>query len=283
MVRLLYFVSALSLACCLQAAPWLPSAAAQIEGTRHERARDLFKQGIALAKSERWTEALSAFRDSAELFPRPSTSYNIANALYRLDRPLEGLVELDEYQGMSEVLIDAAARERGAKLRKLLEGAVVEIRLAITPAGADVFVDEQPFAYAGPDRAIRLDPGNHAIRISHAGYQTAVREIQAEPGSQHAQTIALEPHTRSSRRAAGAPAPSIAFEPDQPSAGTTRNGEDDRKRFVKRPGFWVLIGVIAAAGIGAGVAVALTRKDDGTSCGTTGTCATTQGLTVTSF
>jgi len=45
----------------------------------------------------------------------------------------------------------------------------------------------------------------------------------------------------------------------------------------------VMIGVIAAAGIGAGVAVAVLRKDDAPSCGTTGDCATTQGLTVSSF
>jgi len=44
-----------------------------------------------------------------------------------------------------------------------------------------------------------------------------------------------------------------------------------------------MLAVVAAAGVGAGVAVALTPKDDAPSCGTTGTCATTQGLTVTSF
>ena len=41
-----------------------------------------------------------------------------------------------------------------------------------------------------------------------------------------------------------------------------------------------MIGVIAAAGIGAGVAVAVTRSDGSPACGTTGTCATTQGLAV---
>ena len=44
-----------------------------------------------------------------------------------------------------------------------------------------------------------------------------------------------------------------------------------------------MIGAIVLVGVGAGVAVALTRKDDAPQCGTTGNCATTQGLTVTSF
>ena len=58
---------------------------------------------------------------------------------------------------------------------------------------------------------------------------------------------------------------------------------DDRTRFVKRPGFWVMIGAVVVVGVGTGVAVALTRKDDAPECGTTGSCATTQGLTLTSF
>jgi len=61
-------------------------------------------------------------------------------------------------------------------------------------------------------------------------------------------------------------------------------GHDDRKPFVKRPGFWAVIGTVVAVGVGAGVGIALTRRrDDNPQCGTTGTCATTQGLTVTSF
>jgi hypothetical protein len=68
-----------------------------------------------------------------------------------------------------------------------------------------------------------------------------------------------------------------------PSISTADAAQDDRKPFVKRPGFWVMIGAIVVVGVGTGVAVALLRKDDAPECGTTGTCATTQGLTVTSF
>jgi hypothetical protein len=52
---------------------------------------------------------------------------------------------------------------------------------------------------------------------------------------------------------------------------------------VKRPGFWVMIGAIVVVGVGTGVAVAMVRRDDAPQCGTTGDCATTSGLTVTSF
>lgn len=283
MVRLLYLVLALSVACCLVAAPMLPIAAAQGEATTHERARELFEEGVALAKSERWAEALSAFRGSAKLVPRPSTSYNIANALYRLDRPVEGLEELDKFEAMTEVLLNKAARERGAALRKLLESAVAEVRLAFTPVDADVFVDGRPLAGTGFERKIRLNPGLHSIRITHDGYKTSLREVRVGRGGRQAHTIALQPLTRAAPLAAAVAPPSVSLKPNEGSASSGGAKEDDRKRFVKRPGFWVMIAAIAAVGVGTGVAVALLRKDDAPQCGTTGNCATTEGLTVTSF
>lgn len=282
-MRLLYFVSALLVAFCLLTPQFLPSAVAQDAEASHQRARELFNNGVDLAKAERWAEAVSAFRDSAKLVPRASTSYNIANALYRLDRPVEALEELDKYEAMSDVLDSESARARGAKLRGLLASAVAEVRLAITPAGADVFVDGRLSAGIGPIRVIRLNPGPHSIRMTHFGYQSLLREIRVQRGSRLSQTIALQPISPSTRSSTSVTAPSVSLGPNELSTPTTGAGEDDRKRFVKRPGFWVMIAVIAAAGVGAGVAVALTRKDDAPPCGTTGTCATTQGLTVTSF
>lgn len=80
-----------------------------------------------------------------------------------------------------------------------------------------------------------------------------------------------------------APAATISITPEPASELTSESMKNDRKRFVKRPGFWVLIGVVAAAGIGTGVGLALRRNNDAPQCGTTGDCATTQGLSVASF
>jgi len=274
MVRLLYLVLALSTICGPAWVPALSTAAAQDDAIAAQRARGLFQHGVALAKSERWAEALAAFRRSAELVPRASTSYNIANALYRLDRPVDALAELDRYEEMPEVRAGGEAWERGAALRELLDGAVAEIRLAITPASAKVSVDGRLSAATGLERTLRLNPGTHSIHITHEDYASALREVQVARGSRQAYTIALQPHTP-------AASPALAITPT--GVSTAEAPQDDRKPFVKRPGFWVMIGAIVVVGVGAGVAVALTRKDDAPQCGTTGDCATTQGLTVTSF
>ena len=274
MVRLLYLVLALSTICGPAWVPVLSTATAQDDAESRERARRLFEEGLALANSERWTEALSAFRRSAELVPRASTSYNIANALYRLGRPVDALEELDRYEEMPEVRAGGTAWERGTALRDLLDAAVAEVRLAITPASAKVFVDGRLSAATGLDRTIRLNPGTHSIHITHESYASSLRELRVEPGGREAYTIALQPHTPT-------PPPAMAVTPSGVSPAEA--AQDDRKPFVKRPGFWVMIGAIVVVGVGAGVAVALTRKDDAPQCGTTGDCATTQGLTVTSF
>jgi tetratricopeptide (TPR) repeat protein len=274
MVRLLYLALALSTICYPAWVPTLSTAAAQDGATTAQRARRLFEHGVALAQSERWAEALAAFRRSAELVPRASTSYNIANALYRLDRPVDALAELDRYEEMPEVRAGGTAWERGAALRELLDAAVAEVRLAITPASAKVSVDGRLSAATGLDRTLRLNPGTHSIHITHEDYASALREVQVARGSRQAYTIALQPHTP-------AASPALAITPT--GISTAEAAQDDRKPFVKRPGFWVMIGAIVVVGVGTGVAVALTRKDDPPQCGTTGDCATTQGLTVTSF
>ena len=84
--------------CCAVAALSLavlsPAEAQADERDPYEQARTLFVEGVELAKVERWAEALAAFQRSSDLVARPSTSYNIANALYRLDKPVEALAEL---------------------------------------------------------------------------------------------------------------------------------------------------------------------------------------------
>lgn len=285
--------TALVLRLCLVAAVVLTAVAARATGqeaqqSQQEEARKLFEEGLGLAEVDRWAEALSAFRRSAAIVSRPSTSYNIANALYRLDRPVEALAELDEYDRMPEVRDSETARERGRALRALLESTVAEVHLTVIPETAVVFVDGRPSMLTGSERHLVLNPGEHSIRVTNEGYESHRREIRVERGSREAHRIELQPQA--------VPAvldPVLSISPSSIAVSGSDEGlsgpapieedRDDRKRFVKSPGFWVMIGVIAAAGIGAGVAIAVTRNGDAPDCGTTGDCATTEGLTLRSF
>ncbi len=278
-LALLIVVGAGSVA-LLAAAP-SQAVAQEVASGSSDKARLLFEEGVALADSGRWGEALSAFRSSQELVPRASTSYNIANALYRLDRPVEGLAELDRYDRMPGVAGDPSAESRGEDLRRLFESAAAELRLAITPSAAALFVDGKPTSVPSEGAPILLDPGSHSVRVTAKGYEPYFREIRVERGSRRSYVVALQPQlaeTVTPLEAAPVLTVTTESEPLAPAEPS------DRKRFVKSPGFWALIGGIAAVGIGVGVAVAVTRNDSGApQCGTTGTCASTGGLTVSSF
>ncbi len=146
------------------------------------------------------------------------------------------------------------------------------MELTVRPPDARLFVDDTLLPAEGVSRSLRLNPGPHSLRLSHDAHETAFRELELEPGARESLAISLEPLPI-------APAPAVAVS----ATSVTATEEPRDERFVKRPGFWVLIGAIVVVGVGAGVAVALTRRDDSPQCGTTGDCATTSGLTLKSF
>jgi tetratricopeptide (TPR) repeat protein len=284
MVRCVYFVLALSL---LTASSWglePRGVSAQVSEETVEKARRYFKQGLAFAKSNRWEKALASFRRSAELAPRASTSYNIANALYRLDRPVEGLAELDRYDALSEVRYTYAHQLRGEELRDLIEQAVAEVELEVTPEDAHLFVDGTLLPSLGVQRRLRLNPGTHSLRLTHENYAASFTELRVERGGRQSLQIALEPLPVATNLAPSVTAPDVvAPSVTATTVGASEEPQDDRERFVKRPGFWVMMGAIVVVGVGTGVAIALTRRDDSPQCGTTGDCATTSGLTLKPF
>lgn len=113
--------------------------------------------------------------------------------------------------------------------------------------------------------------------VAGEGYEPTTKEVWVERGSRQSYTIALRPVIPTTPAAVSVAPSTVAEEPIQA-------GHDDRKPLVKRPGFWAVIGAAVAVGVGVGVGVALSRRgDDSPPCGTTGTCATTQGLNIASF
>lgn len=245
----------------------LSVADAQSNGWTNEVAKRLFDEGVRLASAGRWTDALDRFRQSQRLVPRASTSYNIANALYRLEQPTEAIEELNESARIVDPA-DRALRQRRDTLQTLAQAQVAEVRLRLEPATAKLFVDGVIVPGFGSPRRLRLDPGRRALRMTEEGYAPYEETLVLKPGARASRSLMLEPIHHVEPDAPASPTQPSTLEPALPPREPS-----ERRRFVKSPGFWALIGVLAAAGVGAGVAAAVLRNDDSPDCGTTGACA----------
>jgi Protein kinase domain/PEGA domain/Tetratricopeptide repeat len=92
------------------------------------------------------------------------------------------------------------------------EAATGMLEVLSQPAGASVYIDDEPVGATDPQsgRLVKtgLSPGNHRVRVSRAGHEDAVRDVGIAPGNTTTFNAALTPVTGVS---SGARAGLIAF------------------------------------------------------------------------
>lgn len=153
------------------------------------RARELFQEGVALSRTERWAEALGRFRASAAIVERPSTLLNIATALQRLGRARECIAAVDRYFLIAPES-DTQPRAQAAALRDAMQQSLGHVSLAVLPEDAEVLVDGEPVdaRYVG---ALSLDPGTHAFLVQRDGHLPARFTLELAPGASASRAITL--------------------------------------------------------------------------------------------
>lgn len=258
-------------------------------------ARAAFNLGAALAREERWLDALSSFERSARLRPHAATTFNIGyceRALGHYIRARARLLEaLDEQRASGgteltperSVEIDDYLREIERKLARAV--------VTVAP-GARISVDGRPLQ---PDRAphralvaglrdpgppespktrsfdLLLDPGTHVflLAFSGAGEQASTRTF--EPGSTTLLDLsgAREPTGR-------APAPRARTAPFRPRAAVARRGA----AATERTWGYVALGVGGAFVVGGATFGVLALGNSGSlqdDCPTRSTCPRSAG------
>ena len=143
-----------------------PVVAAEPAASHRTQARGHFDRGVALAKAERFGEALSEFELAYDMSPHFSVLYNIAQALTVLGRATEASAAFERY-----------LREGGANIeprrRAEVEAAIVRERdktgtleLTIDTEGAEVAIDGKPVGRSPLTAPIRLDAGPHRVEAA---------------------------------------------------------------------------------------------------------------------
>ncbi len=220
-----------------------------------QEARELFYRGLSLSEEARWADALEAFERSFALVQRPSTQYNLANALFNLGRAVEAEATITSYLESAEASEEPAERIAAAhELAALARQRRVTLRVHVSPEDATLTLDGREVPGAGV-REVRVDPGDHVLRVTMVGYAPVVLRGSYPAGS-HA-----EPELSLTEASPAPLAPPKAVAEDRPAASASESATASavRSRRIR----WALFATSAvtlAAGTGVGISALLLSK-----------------------
>ncbi|MBI4956827.1 MAG: PEGA domain-containing protein [Myxococcales bacterium] len=185
----------------LMALPRAARAQPAVEPTPEDKetARELMDQGHAHFKANDFAGALKAYLAADRIMGVPTTALGVARAEERLGHLLEAHDALLRAQMFpvhpNEPLAFGRARERAAELDEDVAARIPSLHVKVAPpdAQAELRVDGQLVPDAAMDLPRKLDPGEHAVRVSAAGFATVETKVSLKEGEQRTLNIALVP------------------------------------------------------------------------------------------
>lgn len=179
-----------------------------------QKARAEFVAATDHVKNARWGEALAAFERSGALRPHALTTYNIAaceRALGRYTRARQTLAKAlaaDEASGKRE--LPRSFAEDARRWEKEIERVLVRASVTLAPADATLLVDGAPLvreqselvaglsagdlgvSEPGTKFTLVLDPGDHILALSRAGFANIVLPRNFAAGSKPELTLDMQ-------------------------------------------------------------------------------------------
>ncbi len=228
-----------SLACALIAVVPALATAQEASASEMAAARELFQEGVAAARQERWEEARTLFERSYRIVPRSSTLLNLASAQAETGQ----LVQAAE--SYRRFIADAGPRE--TRLRSSAEDALADIegrlaRVTISVEGLEgddeIWLDEQIIGHGSLGIGLPVSPGDHVVTVARAGAAVAERRFSVGEGASG--EVVLD----ASEQPQVEPAPVDPIAAPGPSVD-----EDDGGTIWSSPWLWVGIGAAVLAAV----------------------------------
>ncbi|MEM6958665.1 MAG: hypothetical protein AAF645_23485 [Myxococcota bacterium] len=217
-------------------------------------ARQLSADALSAAQNGNWERAADLFQQSYDLAPRPLTLYNLASAQLNVGR----LVDADE--NFRRFLRETAPgqhdqfRTEAASAREALASRIAYVSITVEGLSANdiVQLDGTNLSAAVMGRAVPVDPGSHNVRVRRGGTIIEQQEFTASEG----QTSTLELEVPPSRDIS----PADAAATTNVGGGGETGGTAEESKGIS-PVVWVVVGVVAAAGLAVG-AYFIFREED---------------------
>jgi hypothetical protein len=230
-----------------------PEASATAEASAH------FRKGVQLYKSRSFDAALAEFEKSYQIAPDFHVLYNVAQVQLERHDYVAALRRFREYLQLGAAEVSASRRSEVEQEIARLTELVAEVRFAVVPEGAEVWVDGVSVGLLPLSTPLLVNGGVHRLQLSKAGFTTVQQTLTVAGGDTPRIAITLQalpanPPAAATQPAAPPPGPSRALQPTAPTA------EPAARSRRSNTGMWLTLGTTVAFGGAAGAMAILTRR-----------------------
>jgi hypothetical protein len=165
------------------------SAAAPLPATDKLDAKALMQSGLKLYAARDFLGALAVFKTAYARFASTKILLNIGTTLTKLDRKAEAANAYQRYLDSPD-----SDRAKHIEVRRVLgelDAAVATLELSITPAEAELQINDEDWIPAASETRHRVAPGPVAVRARHPDYKPEQHSVLATAGESLPVRIAL--------------------------------------------------------------------------------------------
>lgn len=224
------------------------------EADRKAKAAALLDAGNALFAKKRHEAALGKYEAAYEIYPSPKLYYSLGRAYDELGRNPEAATFYERFLLESGVEYRTALYERAHRRLRRVSKALGKLRLVAEVPGAKLYVDDRESGTL-PMLPLWLPAGRHAVRAEREGYTSFEGTALIREG--RISTLLIDMPKLRVVQAPPAPPPPPPPEPELIEL-PPRPPPPEEPSVLSTWWFWSAVGAVVAAGVGTGVALAVT-------------------------
>ncbi len=242
------------------------TAMAQGDDAMTDMARQRFQEGVAFYDAKEYAKARASFLQAYAIKKHPSVLLNLAQSELRSGYEADAAQHFDQFLRENPSSAEGERQEAERGLAAALSQ--VHALTVSAPAGAQLFVDNEPVGTAPLTSRLFLTPGSRLLEARQGGELTNAT-VAAVAGGQSSQTLAFggaQLPPGSSPGASEAPPPGSAPQPPEEGGGSySFSTSEPREPFLdwakRGPVSWIGGGLFGVGLIG-GVVFALTSSSN---------------------
>lgn len=143
-------------------------------------AKSLMQSGVRLFEAKDYLGALAVFKDAYARFPSAKILLNIGTTLTALDRKAEAANAYQKYLDSADA--DPAKKPEVAKVLADLDKVAGQLQITVTPADAEVQINDGDYVPAGDAKLVRVAAGPYRVRVRKDKFQPEAKSAQIAAG-----------------------------------------------------------------------------------------------------